>query len=683
MNTGPALERPGIPPFMRPPLPHQLPYRADIDGLRAVAVLSVVAFHAFPDAMPGGFVGVDVFFVISGFLISSLIFDTLHQGQFRFAEFYARRIRRIFPALILVLAASFAAGWVLMLPREFRTLNTLVASGALFVPNVTLWTQTGYFAASPEKTPLLHLWSLGVEEQFYLVWPLVAVIFWKRRLPLVIALLASLSFAAGVFYIGRHGDAVFYLPGTRLWELLAGAFLAWRERRHLRADFGAAVEIPAPIRALLSPLGFAILLACDFGMTAKLPFPGWWAIPPVLATMMVVAAGPRAGFNRIVLAHPATVFVGLISYPLYLWHWPILSFLWIWAGAEPSSAFKIWAVLVSLLLAWLTYRFVEKPVRGRHGAARGRALVAVILAGMGVIAAVSLFAVFDNGMPERFPPAFRAILTFDYVARANKPWKDGVCFLAPTQAAAEWKESCIDPPTTPPEPLLMLWGDSHDAELIPGLESLQPTMKFRLGRMTAAGCPPVFDFAIPDHGSCPQENLLFFGKIQALKPQAVILDAAWYSYRYNPPDAAIADLEQTRIFQGMAVTIARLRQTGVKHILLIGPVPLWSQPLPDTLAAFALSHGGQLPKQLGPEWYVEDYIKKLDLDMRRFAQKHGAEYVSAVDAFCNNRQCLTMTGETPQSVVAFDNSHLSLAGSQYFIRKMSDRLRRDLSPAQN
>jgi peptidoglycan/LPS O-acetylase OafA/YrhL len=265
---------------------------------------------------------------------------------------------------------------------------------------------------------------------------MLAVIVWNRKLPVIIALLAVTSFAAGVFFIGQYESAVFYMPVTRLWELLAGAWLAWRERRHLHAALGAATDLPARAREIFSPLGLAVLLACDFAMNSGLPFPGWWALPSVFGTMMVIAAGSDAWINRHLLAHPVIVFVGLISYPLYLWHWPILSFIRISSGAEPSTVTAMAAVLCAILLAWLTYQFVEKPIRGRQTPARGRALVAILLGCAGVVAAASLFAFIDGGMPERFSPALRPFLTFDYMSRANKSWKDGVCFLAPTQATS-------------------------------------------------------------------------------------------------------------------------------------------------------------------------------------------------------------------------------------------------------
>jgi peptidoglycan/LPS O-acetylase OafA/YrhL len=246
---------------MRSPLPHQLPYRADIDGLRAIAVLLVVIFHAHPEQLPGGFIGVDVFFVISGFLISSLLFESAETGSFSLREFYARRIRRIFPALIIVLAATFLAGSIFLLPQSFSNLSKLVLSSTAFVPNFRLWSEAGYFAGDPNTRPLLHLWSLGVEEQFYLVWPLSVLIFWKRGMAWVIALLAILSFLTGAALITHHTNAVFYLPITRLWELLAGGFLAWRERRHIRSNLGGINRMPQWILEAFPIAGMCLLLA--------------------------------------------------------------------------------------------------------------------------------------------------------------------------------------------------------------------------------------------------------------------------------------------------------------------------------------------------------------------------------------------------------------------------------------
>jgi hypothetical protein len=364
------------------------------------------------------------------------------------------------------------------------------------------------------------------------------------------------------------------------------------------------------------------------------------------------------------------VSIGLISYPLYLWHWPILSFLKIWYREDPPDNIKIVAILAAVVLSWLTYRFVEKPIRSARAPKTRLAMVIALLACATIVAAVSLWAIADNGVPQRYAPAMRAFLTFEYDSRANKPWRDGVCFLEPTDPATNWKDNCIDPPG--PKPLVILWGDSHAAHLMPGLEALQPTRNFRLGRMTSAGCPPVFDFALPDHPSCPAENDIFFQKILAQHPDIVILDAAWDSYRFDGSNNALT-LDQTRIFRGLDETIRRLDQAGIGHIILVGPAPLWREPLPDILTRMALANDGHAPASLGPQWRDEQ-IDGLEHDMRDYAKDRGLAYFSMVDSLCQSGQCMTMTGDTPQSVMVFDTSHLTLAGSRFVAQRMADTL---------
>jgi peptidoglycan/LPS O-acetylase OafA/YrhL len=328
-------------------------YRPDVDGLRAIAVLAVLAFHAFPQSAPGGFAGVDVFFVISGFLITGILLDGLKDGSFSFAGFYWRRVRRIFPALILVLAASLALGWLLLLPDEFMQLGKHVAGGAGFVANLVFWREAGYFDTAAELKPLLHLWSLGVEEQYYLVWPLLLFLFRKepRRMLAMMALLAVLSFGANLWLTAWRPSAAFYLPVTRFWELLAGGLLACFAARRL------------PYANLQAGLGALLLAAGLFLLSAERSFPGWWALLPVAGTALLVSAGPAAWINRRLLANRAAVYLGLISYPLYLWHWPLLSYARIVQGGEPPASHRAWLLAASVVLSVLTYELVEKKIR--------------------------------------------------------------------------------------------------------------------------------------------------------------------------------------------------------------------------------------------------------------------------------------------------------------------------------
>ena len=374
--------------------PH-LSYRRDIDGLRAVAVSSVLLFHAFPDLMPGGFIGVDIFFVISGFLISSILLQSLQQGTFSFAQFYARRIKRIFPALFLVLSASAALGWFVLFPDELKLVAKHVMGGALFVSNFQFWSEVGYFDTAAETKPLLHLWSLGIEEQFYIFWPVLLLAAWRWRTNLLAmtAILALASFAINLGGVEHHASATFYSPASRVWELLAGAALAVLALRS-----GQALPLTRYARPdLLAAGGFVLIIAALALITRDAQFPGWRALLPVLGAAMIIGAGPSAWLNRVLLSNRLMVGVGLISYPLYLWHWPLLSFAQIVESATPPAMVRAAALALAVVLATLTYYLVERPLR--HG--RMRCVVALLCTLMTVLALAALALFWCGGAPRR------------------------------------------------------------------------------------------------------------------------------------------------------------------------------------------------------------------------------------------------------------------------------------------
>ncbi|MDO9392637.1 MAG: acyltransferase, partial [Methylotenera sp.] len=316
-----------------------------MDGLRAVAVLSVVIYHAFPKFIRGGFIGVDIFFVISGFLISTIIFGSLERNSFNFIKFYSRRIKRIFPALLLVLTASFVFGWFALLADEYKQLGKHIAGGAGFISNFLFWKESGYFDNAAETKPLLHLWSLGIEEQFYIVWPLLLWLAWKKRFNLltITILVAVISFALNISKVHSDAVAAFYSPQTRFWELLVGSVLAYMtmHRRSLSPKFkhkldmwlGQIIYAQAPeangktLHNVQSLLGAFLILAGLLIITKERHFPGWWAVVPTLGALLIISAGVHSWFNRVVLSNRVLVWFGLISFPLYLWHWPLLSFV--------------------------------------------------------------------------------------------------------------------------------------------------------------------------------------------------------------------------------------------------------------------------------------------------------------------------------------------------------------------
>jgi len=310
-----------------------LSYRADVDGLRAVAIAAVVVFHAFPAAARGGFTGVDVFFVVSGYVISRIIWRGLDERSFTLAWFYGRRALRLFPALALVLVATLAAGRWLLLPDAYATLGKDVAAAAAFTSNLVLWQDAGYFTENAALRPLTHLWSLAVEEQFYLVFPLLLVAARRsRRLTgVLLAVLAAASFAWSVARVGTDPAAAFYLLPSRFWELALGALLAFVELRRPE-------PLPARLRTAASIAGFGLLVLACYGPTSRSAFPGVWALAPTLAAVALIAAGPRAFLNRRLLSSAPFVVVGRISYPLYLWHFPLLVLARVQWGPSRAAA---------------------------------------------------------------------------------------------------------------------------------------------------------------------------------------------------------------------------------------------------------------------------------------------------------------------------------------------------------
>ena len=485
----------------------RLEYRADIDGLRGIAVLAVVLFHAFPANSPGGFTGVDIFFVISGYLISQVILQGLRRGTFHFSEFYIRRVKRIFPALLLVMATVLVLGWALLLTSEFSELGKHVAGGAVFISNLILWNEHGYFESAAAAKPLLHLWSLAIEEQFYLVWPLILWTAWKMRwnIQAIIWVILSSSFFINVRYIDDYPIATFYLPASRFWELMLGSGLGYLSI--FRGDLSNGIARPillqgfdrvaviigrpilvnslAVIGVVLVALGFAVLSSAS-------TYPGVHALLPTLGAALIMAAGPGAWFNRAVLSTRLLVWLGLISYPLYLWHWPLLSLARITEGESPSVALASALLAISLVLAWLTYAFVERPIRrGIRGGATAVSLFGSLL----VVGCAGCLAVAWDGVPDR--PIVR------HLDQANAQivgplWQyssNDTCLKRYALEEARQYEWWFCITNKDASPTLLLLGNSFANQLYPGLAG-----NAVLGRhaiLNVGTCDPVWHMKMP------------------------------------------------------------------------------------------------------------------------------------------------------------------------------------------
>ena len=453
-----------------------LNYRPDIDGLRAVAVLLVVAFHAFPKLIPGGFIGVDVFFVISGYLISSIILTSLHQRSFSFIEFYSRRIRRIFPAVILVLVASAVFGWFVLLPLEYKQLSKHIVGSASFLSNIVLWRESGYFDNTAETKPLLHFWSLAIEEQFYVFWPFILWLAFKARLNLitVAVTIASISFFLNTQNVAADTIATFYSFQTRIWEILLGSVLAglmtvkrnqfavWIQKVDAVLDHIIYAHAPAAsgatLRNLCALFGATFII---FGATINVKvthFPGTWALFPVLGAGLLIMSGPTAWFNRHVLANPVMVWIGLISFPLYLWHWPLLSFARILESQPLTASIKVVVIVISVALAWLTYVLLEKPLRGG-----GRQTALWLLIGMMFLGCAGYVIHSKEGLPSR-GPRLSSQDAVDELKLPNVPMLNS-CGLPESQVKGF---TCIEDARSP-APKYALLGDSKAEAMFGGL----------------------------------------------------------------------------------------------------------------------------------------------------------------------------------------------------------------------
>lgn len=619
-------------------------YRPDIDGLRAIAVLAVLLYHAFPEAAPRGFLGVDVFFVISGFLITGIILRESAEARFNLARFYAHRIRRILPALVVVIAASFCIGWWVMLPLEFSELGQQMLGGALFVSNLQFWRETGYFDTQAALKPFLHLWSLAVEEQFYLLWPLLLMaLSGRRRRVLALAVgLAFASFASQAALGVAHPAAAFYLPFARFWELMLGAALAaWPMHQE------------APRRGMVLALaGLALLLA---GLS--LPLIGgeaspWPRLLPTIGTLLLIGAGPGNKLGRALLGWRGLVAIGRISYPLYLWHWPLLAFARVTVGPDLTAASRAGLMAASFVLAWLTYVAVERPIR--FGRLRARA-VPGLCAALAVLGCLGLVTDLSTGFPLRVPPAIRIYTEVKY------DWSQGArvgqCWLYMIDPADGFAPECL-PDHQEGRRTVLLWGDSHAARLYNGLVALAGP-DTEVAQLTRNSCPPVIDFTYP---ICIASNEYVLARIARQRPDMVILFAVWNAYESHVAGSAMASR--------LAETLRRLQEIGVPRVLVIGPAPQWDEDLPLALAHIWRRNltGGELPARMRFESREAPFA--VDHDMRPIVAGLNVPYVSLIDMLCNAQGCLTRANDGPDGLITTDYGHLTTAGATFVARQL-------------
>ncbi|MEK6638268.1 MAG: acyltransferase family protein [Pseudomonadota bacterium] len=620
------------PPSMSHPQVN-LGYRPDIDGLRAVAILPVVFYHSGLGLFPGGYVGVDVFFVISGFLITGIIAREVDEGRFSILNFYERRARRIMPALMVMLAFVLCAAAYSFFPGDFAKLPKSALMTTLFVSNIGFFLETGYFAGSAETVPLLHTWSLAVEEQFYLGFPILLILIARfvpgRRMTTLVAI-ALISFALAVATQASGSGFAFYLLPPRAWELFIGALIAVGGVPAIRSHW---------LREGVALAGLAAIAYAALCFDKTTVFPGVNALFPVLGAAALILCAPRTVVGRLLETGPM-VGIGLISYSLYLWHWPLIVFTEYMTDTRPAGWVSVMVISASFIAAFFSWRFVERPFRSTAAFDR-RAVFRWTGVSMTLACAASLTLMTTNGWPARFSPETRRM---DAARNDVSPARveciaDEIGGLRP-----ECTLGARVPPTT------ILWGDSHGVELAWAISEVLAQRKASLMQRTRGSCPPMLGYGTE---GCIAFNAQMLGMIAANSDlRTVILVGFWVDPAYGAGENP----------QKLDQTIRALRRLNRK-VILIGAVPQQPFDVPRHLAR--LTQRGDPTEGVG--------VTRVEFDersawLRRYYpgwRALGVTIWEPSDTLCNAQYCAVIRDGVP---IHFDKHHLSLSGARRVVR---------------
>jgi len=606
-------------------------YRGDIDGLRAISVLGVMAFHLGVARIPGGFVGVDVFFVVSGYLITGLLAADLENSSFSLARFYERRIRRIAPALVVVLAATTTAAAAVLYPVPFRDYGDSLLAATLSASNVYFWLTSNYFAPSAAEQPLLHTWSLAVEEQFYLVFPLMLAALYRlprRAMLLVLGSVVAASFAGSAILVRTDPTAAFYLPHSRAWELGLGALLALKAAPRLKAPW---------LTPLLGLIGLALIAGSMLKLGAETPFPGVAALAPCLGAALVIYAGEDGGFVSRLLSWRPLAFVGLISYSLYLWHWPLIALTRIATGASNLSHLQQASIAgLSLILAALSWRFVEQPFR-RMQTPRPVLFRRAGVAAAGLAAGAAAVIV-TGGAPQRYPADVARLASFlDYPVRDSL--RVGTCFIDSRYTANDFDDArCLL--VHPGRRQIVLMGDSHAAHLWRALA--HEARGADVLQATASGCAPTVVQRPGSAARCTRIMQHMFAGFLPQHTNAVLMLSAEWTRDDGPR---------------LARTFEWARAHGVR-VVLLGPSAEYDRPLPMLLADARRRGDPDLPNR-----HLRAETARIDRQLASVAAAYGVRYVSIHHLMCPRDHCRNLAPDG--APMQFDEDHFTPQGAVY------------------
>lgn len=636
-------------------------YRSEIDGLRALAIVPVVLFHARIPGVEGGYVGVDVFFVISGFLITNLILADISRQQFSYLDFWERRTRRLFPPIIVVTAATFAVGSYFLMPTDLKYVGQSAVAVATFTSNILFWLKSDYFAAPAESVPLLHLWSLAVEEQFYLLFPaaLLLVSRWGARgRTALIALTGILSFYLSVRWSYSDAASAYYLLPSRAWELMLGSSLASFSQRHHSPSWKPLVADATII------VGSALVLFAIINYEKSTPFPGIAALLPCAGTALLLWVGAPPGSRLAGLfKNDLAVFFGRLSYSLYLWHWPVLV-LWKTWRRQPLELLpiheRVALILVCVALAWLSYKFIEAPIRERRICSSRRSLFTTVMACMLLISIVGVGAHLTSGFPDRLPEAVLKVV-------------EGADDWTAEQFACGDLEPDVKPcriGVVDADPTFLVWGDSHAQALFEVIHNAARKEGLAGYHGSRGACPPIPGYQPLRTGffaACPAFNRMMLEEIDQRRPQLVILVGRWSGYGLasdglrldSSTDQLVSGQSREELAILLADNVNRLRARGSK-IALVDEPPYPNQLNPGELGIAVWRQKYSLEK-VGIT--LDEYLTRNQFwtDLRQKAPFLNTLQIKQSDALCSDNWCpAAINGQ----LVYRDGNHLSNYGAR-------------------
>jgi peptidoglycan/LPS O-acetylase OafA/YrhL len=620
-------------------------YRREVDGLRAFALLPVMLFHAGFRLFRGGFVGVDVFFVISGYLITSIILTEQHQGTFTLAGFYERRARRILPALFVVMIVSlpFALFW--LVPGDLADFSQSVVAVSLYASNFFYFWKSGYFDPAAEIKPLLHTWSLAVEEQYYLIFPLFLVLAWrlgKKAIVGILIITTFVSLTAAQWASSHRPTADFFLLPTRCWEILLGAIVAFYFFQRNRTREGGLVK------QLCGVIGVGLILLSIFVYDETTPFPSLYTLVPTVGAALILLFATEETLIAKLLGSRVMVGIGLISYSAYLWHQPLFAFARHRSIEEPPTLVLCALMLAALSLAFVNWKWVETPFRDRHRIQR-RHVVLVGVLGSAFFIVIGLAGHLKNGYIEGLSPSKMKVLSYSG-KYARTLYREGVCYLESQQTYTDFAEECRAGSQSGG---VLLWGDSHAAALSIGLRRLLPD----LIQYSAGGCPPLKDVSIGWRSHCREVNDFVMREVGRLHPKTIIMHASWISYG------------DYHVASNLARTVDHLKSLApAADIVLVGGVPEWQPSLPR----FMLLRNVHTETETRLETPLWNELVSMDNELEGLASTHGARFESALKTLCPNGMCLVVTTwQNTPTLVVWDQSHLTEPGSVLLARGLA------------